>query len=325
MDTCCHVSFPSLGKSRIFRLLNSWAKELGRGGMLEKRKVIILGGDGMFAWDMVRALKNDGRIQPVPLTRVQVDVTNRAVLRECIRTIHPSVLINTAGPLVDICEEDIEFAKKVNVEAVRNCAIFCQESGVRFIHLSTCGLFGDERKFYSEVDPVVLKTVYAWTKYQGERVALEACENTLIVRPGWMYGGPAEKKRNFVAARIREASGIDKVKSAKDKFGSPTWTYDAAEAVRQLIYMEDLRGVFNLCNSGGGSRAEYVRHILDVAGLSTQVEDTESTFFPRSAPVPDCELLANGTLNSLLRKPMADWRESLEKYVGILTTNSLFK
>lgn len=275
-----------------------------------------MGGAGMFAGDMYRALEGDSSFDPIPFKLPELDITDQNAVFECITSHKPFAVINTVGPLVDPCEDDPTMAKRINVDAVFSLASACQKVGSRFIHLSTCGLFGSEKKFYTENDPVVLKTVYARTKYEGEKIALENCENTLIFRPGWMYGGTSGTKKNFVAARLREARSRNIIQSAMDKFGSPTWTCDAANAVKQLLFHDDLKkGVFNLNNTGGASRAEYVRSIIQIAGLKTQIKEVDSSQFPRKANIPDCEMLDNSRLSSLLVKPLPHWQEALQKYI----------
>jgi dTDP-4-dehydrorhamnose reductase len=286
--------------------------------MPERKKVMILGGDGMFARDLASVLQNSEAFDAVPLSRKQLDITDKNTLRERIQDLKPYAVVNTVGPLVDICEEDPEFAQLINVTAVRSCAVTCGEIGAKFVHLSTCGLFGDEKKYYTEADSVVLKTEYARTKYEGEQASREANEDTIVVRPGWMYGGSPNLKKNFVAARIREAKGKPLVGSAMDKFGSPTWTHDAADAVVGLLQSEDASGVYNMCCTGGGSRAEYVREILTAAGLETVVEDVDSSAFPRKAQVPDCEMLDNARLERAIGRPMKGWKDALRTYIESL-------
>ncbi len=276
---------------------------------------MILGGGGMFAWDMHRVLCSDPNLESVSVPHSRLDITDFKAVRKFLRSENLFAVVNTVGPLVDFCEERPDTAQRLNVESVANCASVCEEIGVRFVHLSTCGLFGDEKRFYSETDPVKLKTVYARTKYEGELAAARNCRDVLIVRPGWMYGGTPEHKKNFVTARIREARGQDKMYGAGDKFGSPTWTRDAAEAVKQLLLNEELRGVIHVCNTGGASRAEYVGEIMKLAGVQIPVEEVDSSAFPRSASVPDCEMLDNSLLNRTLGRPMHDWKDALERYL----------
>ena len=179
-----------------------------------------------------------------------------------------------------------------------------------------------KKKYYSEYDPVVLKTNYAKTKYDGEKIALSNCRNTVIVRPGWMYGGSIHHKKNFVVARIKEVKSIESVKSAIDKYGNPTWSKDAAIALIELIKNNDIRGVFNLSNSGGTSRAGYIEAIIKFAKLNVKVMGVDSSHFKRVSNVPDCEMLNNDYLNSKINYQMRNWEEALKNYVGSLDINS---
>jgi len=279
------------------------------------KKVIILGGAGMFGWDMARILGESDGWEPVALTRQQLDITDTKALTNKLSEIRPYAVVNTVGPLVDICEEQPALADQINIEIPERCAQLCQKIDAIFVHLSTCGVFGNEVRYYTEKDPVVLKTEYARSKYEGEKAVLAACHRSIVVRPGWMYGATLEHKKNFVAARLREAAGKDHMQSATDKVGCPTWTADAADAVLQMIQIDGLHEVIHLNNTGGGSRAEYVQQIVKSASLDVEVEGVDSSAFPRNAEVPDCELLDNGRLNSLLNEPMPDWRDSLGKYI----------
>jgi len=275
-----------------------------------------MGGAGMFAYDMCRIISANESFEPVPFDLPRLDITNHLAVCDCVSSLKPFGVINTVGPLVDPCEDDPEMAERINVKAVANLAAACKKVKARFVHLSSCGLFGDEKKAYRETDPVVLKTVYARTKYEGELAAQEAYDQSIIVRPGWMYGATVNHKKNFVAARVREAQKKPVMQSASDKFGSPTWTGNAAAAVMQLMLSSGLRGVFNLANTGSGSRADYVRCIVEAAGLPTKVLEVDSSAFSRKSPVPDCEILDNSKLNKVLTRPMPDWREAVRKYVG---------
>lgn len=285
------------------------------------KKVLILGGDGMFAYDMFNVLKKDKEFEPIPLSKEDLDITEKNEVLKYIITQKPFAVVNTVGPAVDICDENPEFARKINIEAVKYCAIACNDIGAIFVHLSTCGLFGDKKRFYTEMDNVVLKTMYAKTKYEGEKIALSNCDKTIIVRPGWMYGGSIRHKKNFVVNRLREFKGLDQVSSAMDKFGNPTYSKDAAKAIRYLIKSGKVNKIFHLTNSGGGSRADYIESIIKFSGLKTKVERVDSSFFPRKSDVPDCELLDNSYLDSMIDLPMRDWKVALKEYINSLDLN----
>ena len=80
-------------------------------------------------------------------------------------------------------------------------------------------------------------------------------------------------------------------------------------------------GIYHVTNSGQASRYDYVKCILDAFGSDTAVEPVDSTAFPRSAPVPNCELLDNLNLKFLGLEPMAPWQEAIQKYVATLKSH----
>ena len=71
-------------------------------------------------------------------------------------------------------------------------------------------------KLYSEYDPVQLKTQYARSKFLGEQAAVDGCQKTFIIRPGWLFGGTPEHRRNFVYQRYLEALREPVLRSAAD-------------------------------------------------------------------------------------------------------------
>src|SRR5207244_1040112 len=109
--------------------------------------------------------------------------------------------------------------------------------------------------------------------------------------------------RNFVVRRWEEARRAPVVRSAGDKFGSPTFTEDLAARILDLLET-DAYGVYHVTNTGGGSRYDYVRHIVDTFALPARVENVDSSHHPRSAPVPACEMLDNLNTNFLALPPL---------------------
>jgi len=195
--------------------------------------------------------------------------------------------------------------------------------GATFVVVSTCGLFGDEVRFYSEYDPLALKTEYARSKRAGEEAALAFCRRVFVIRPGWLFGGLPTHARNFVVRRWEEARRERVVRSAADKFGSPTSTWDVAARVLDLLGTEAY-GVYHVTNAGGSSRYEYVRCIVEAFGLRTPVEPVDSSQYPRPAPVPDCEMLENLNTCFLGLPPLPPWQEAIHRYVTELRGDPAF-
>jgi dTDP-4-dehydrorhamnose reductase len=273
----------------------------------------------MLATDLAGVAAAAG-YQVVGLTHAQLDVTQPGQVRQMLENVMPDVVVNTPGIGVDACEVHPEEGYRLHTWASGVIARQCQRIGSAFVYISTCGLFGDEVRFYSEYDPVHLKTRYSRSKFMGEQAAKQWCDRTFVIRPGWLFGGTPGHRRNFVYQRFLEAQKEPVVRSASDKFGSPTFTQDLAKKVLEILETGEY-GLYHVSNSGSASRYEYVKYIVEAFRLRTPVEPVDSSDFPRAAPVPDCELLDNLNLKFAGLAPLGPWQEAISRYVATLKGN----
>jgi len=114
----------------------------------------------MLATDLARVAANAG-FQVVGLPRHELDVTQTAQVNSALERLKPNLVVNTPGIAVDTCEAEPEKGYRIHTWATGVVARACQRIGAAFVQISTCGLFGDDIKCYSEYDPVSLKTQYA--------------------------------------------------------------------------------------------------------------------------------------------------------------------
>ncbi|HMH50638.1 MAG TPA: NAD(P)-dependent oxidoreductase [Candidatus Acidoferrum sp.] len=281
--------------------------------MTRARRLLITGGGGMLATDLHCVAEARGHAVTAP-TRDALDVTVPGDVRAAFEAFAPDAVVQAVGLAVDFCEEQPEEALRVHAWGTACVARECERRGAAFVSLSSCGLFGDDVRFYDEYDAPVLKTQYARSKHEGERAALASCRRAYVVRPGWLFGGTSAHPRNFVARRWDEAHRVPVLRSAGDKFGSPTFTEDLAARILDLLDT-DAYGLYHVTNAGGGSRYDYVRHIVDTFGLPNPVEKVDSSHHPRSAPVPACEMLENLNTRFLGLAPLPPWQDAIERHV----------
>lgn len=281
-----------------------------------KRTMLVTGSRGMLATDLAEVAARRG-YEVIGLSHGQLDITQADAVRETLTSLRPDVVVNTPGLAVDVCEESPERGYRTHTWAPMQMAGACQRLGATMVYVSTCGLFGDEVRAYSEYDAVVLKTHYARSKYLGEEAVRQACDRALIIRPGWLFGGSPSHRRNFVYQRYLEAKDKPVLRSAGDKFGSPTYTADVAERLIELLEAQRY-GIYHVANEGGGSRYDYVKCIVEAFGLSTVVEKVDSSQFPRLAPVPDSEMLTSLNLRFAGIAPLEPWQEAIRRFVAQL-------
>jgi dTDP-4-dehydrorhamnose reductase len=268
----------------------------------------------MLATDVAQYLAGRNGYRVIALSRAELDVTRQQEVAAAVEAHRPYAVIHTAALHVDDCEADPRRAFGINAWATGNLARACEARGAVLVYISTGGVFGDEVRAYHEYDRVVLKTVYARSKYAGEEYVRQFCRRHFILRPGWLYGGGVLHRKNFVVARYREAARKPLMQSAGDKYGSPTYTGDAARVLLSLLE-SGAYGLYHVANEGGCSRVEYVRAILQAFDLANPVEAVPSSHFPRKAQVPDCEMLTSFNLGYAGLPALPPWEEALPRYV----------
>lgn len=277
--------------------------------------VAITGANGMLATDLINVFSKIAGLRVVSFSKRELDIADEENVTELIRNCKADVVIHTAALTnVDLCEEDPELAMKINRDGTANVSRAAEQAGAKMVYISSCGLFGDTVRAYSEDDTVELKTQYAKSKYYGEEKVESICSKYFIVRPGWLFGGSIHHQKNFVYKRYLEAKGASIISSAIDKFGCPTYTRHLADFILKLMTSANY-GVYHVTNSGSSSRFEYVQRIIEAFGLSTKVHPVSSDSFVRKAPVPNCEILESKRIVANGFDLLPSWEEALEEYV----------
>ena len=276
-------------------------------------RVVLAGAGGMLGSAFRQRLAGT---ELICLGREQLDVSRPRELRERIASLSPGLVINCAADTnVEGAEGDPRPALAVNALLPELLAQACERANARFLHFSSTGCYGDwKRTPYGDYDPLRPTTVHHAAKAAGEEAVRHACRDSLILRLGWLYGGDAQHRKNFVWARIAEARGIETVFSDPYQTGTPTHVDDVvAQSLRLLD--EGVSGTLNCVAGGSASRFDYVLRILKSAGLSTRVLPRR---FERRAPVSPNEAASNDKLSLLGLNIMPDWEDALERYVASL-------
>jgi dTDP-4-dehydrorhamnose reductase len=197
------------------------------------------------------------------------------------------------------------------------------------VFISSTGVYGAGKDLpYCETDICSPTTVHHQVKHEAEEIVLQANQSNLVIRTGWLFGGEAENRKNFVARRIEEAISAKAdgrvLKSNAQQFGVPSYCDDVAARILTLAKMEAC-GVFNCVNFGSASRFEYVKAIIDAAMIPVNVEAADAQTFNRKAPVSNNEMAENRRMMELGLAQMPAWQDSLASYVSKLTSEMEFK
>lgn len=248
--------------------------------------------------------------------RENADLAHPETIAPAYALAAPRAVIHCAAwTQVDSAEDHPELCRIVNVDSSAVLAGCAARDDAAFVYVSSCGIFdGAKPAPYDERDAPAPRTAHHRSKYEGELAVRAQHPRPLIVRPGWLFGGAAAQKKNFVAARLREAHGQKSIFSSAEQYGSPTWSDDAARRIVALL-LAGRCGLCHVINEGMVSRFEYVEAILRLAGSTTRVERAAPGAFARKAAVSRNEALTSVQAAAWNLPLLQPWHAALAEYL----------
>jgi len=250
------------------------------------------------------------------------DVRDFAGIRQSIVEFAPDVVLNLAA-LTDLefCERNPEVTWLTNGLGAENLGLIATKLDVPYVYVSTAGVFDGGQETYHDFDTPNPLSVYAKSKYYGERFVLERVPKSFVVRAGWMMGGGPTKDKKFINKLYKQiCAGTTDLHVVGDKLGTPTYTVDFALGIRRLLESEQY-GLYNQVCRGNASRFDVAKEFVRTLGLEGRVRTHQVTseYFARDyfAPRPASEQLVSLKLDTRGLNVMRDWRTCLQEYSAV--------
>ena len=197
----------------------------------------------------------------------------------------------------------------VNRDGARNVALAAGPATM--VYVSTDYVFdGECRRPYLPDDETGPLSAYARSKVAGEEAVRAAGGAWIISRVSRLYAGGS----GFVPAILRRAARGEPMRIVNDQTGRPTWVPDAARALVELVE-RDVRGIWHVTGGGECTYYELAQAAARLAGYDAQIEPVSSDEFNAPARRPAYSVLDIEATETLLGRPMPDWRKCLEQYV----------
>ena len=278
-------------------------------------KILVTGANGQLGWELGQLAAAYPAFEFVFMDRSQLDLSQPDTFEKIIRTIAPDCIINTAAyTAVDKSETEKELAYTVNATAVQALAVISKKLSIPFITYSTDYVFDGESTVpylpTTNVDPV---NYYGSTKAAGEAMAIEANEQTIVIRTSWVF---STHGNNFVKTMLRLMKEKESLNIVSDQKGRPTYAKDLAKATMQMVQLLDagqsIKGIFHYANQGETTWFDFAAKIKSIAGLSCILNPIDSAAFPTPAKRPKYSVLSTQKIESLLTAPIPNWEDALQ-------------
>lgn len=280
-------------------------------------KIALTGASGLLGSEINKVAMDSGYIvTKITRTLIKPELGLENAL-QYIQSLKCEVLIHCAANTdVEFCELNKQQCFIDNVLFSELLAVVCQQLNIKLVFISSTGIYGDyQSEPYCEYDDVKATTIHHQSKYLAEKSLQQKLNNVLIIRTGWLFGGPLHSNKNFVVNRINEAENAhDFIESDPTQVGNPTYVVDVAERIL-LLLQDNISGVFNCVNSGVGSRFDYVSKIIEFSGLNIKVKPSEKKF-KRVAPVSFNESAINFKMDESNYPVLPHWELRLLEYLN---------
>lgn len=276
-------------------------------------KVLVTGVKGQLGYDVVRELQKRGH-EAVGVDIDEMDITDAAAVERVMTEVQPDAVIHcSAYTAVDRAEEDIEICRRVNVDGTENIAQICKKLDCKMLYLSTDYIFsGDGERPWEPDDEASPLNAYGQSKYDGELALKKYVEKYFIVRISWVFG---INGNNFIKTMLRLGRENGAVKVVDDQIGSPTYTYDLARLLVDMIE-SDRYGAYHATNEGICSWYEFAKEIFRAAGMdNVSVTPVKSGEFPVKAKRPKNSRMSKEKLVANGFSLLPAWQDAVERYI----------
>lgn len=284
-------------------------------------RVFVTGVKGQLGHDVVDELEKRGH-EAIGVDIDEMDITDAESVNRVIREAAPEAVIHCAAyTAVDAAEDNLELCRRVNVYGTENIAKVCRELDIKMMYISTDYVFngGGERPWEPDDHREPLN-VYGLTKYEGEIAVEQNVQKYFIVRIAWVFG---VNGKNFIKTMLRLGKEKGAVSVVNDQIGSPTYTYDLARLLVDMI-QTDKYGRYHATNEGLCSWYEFACEIFRQAGMDeVKVTPVDSDGFPAKAKRPSNSRMSKEKLTENGFERLPSWQNALERYLKALKDNGM--
>ena len=258
---------------------------------------------------------------------VSMDITDAAAVETVLQEVKPDAVVHCAAwTAVDLAEDDdkVDKVRSINAGGTKNIAEVCKKLDCKMVYLSTDYVFDGQGTEPWDPDCKIYQplNVYGQTKLEGELAVSETLDKYFIVRIAWVFG---INGKNFIKTMLNVGKTHDTLKVVSDQVGTPTYTYDLARLLVDMIET-DKYGYYHVTNEGGYiswydftkeifrqavelGHTEYSEDRLTVLPVTTAEYGLSKAKRPFNSRLDKSKLVKNGFT------PLPTWQDALRRYL----------
>lgn len=289
-------------------------------------KILVTGVKGQLGFDVVNELTKRNH-QAVGVDIEEMDITDPVSVNTVIKEVNPEAVIHCAAwTAVDAAEDEDKKDKVrlVNAAGTKYIAQVCRELNIKMMYISTDYVFDGQGTTPWQPDCKDYKplNVYGQTKLEGELAVSSLLEKYFIVRIAWVFG---KNGKNFIKTMLNVGKTHDRLTVVNDQIGTPTYTYDLARLLADMIETEKY-GYYHATNEGGyiswydftkeifrqaveSGHSEYAEDRLTVVPVTTAEYGISKAARPFNSRLDKSKLKENGFT------PLPTWQDALGRYL----------
>lgn len=278
------------------------------------KTILLLGHTGKLGSALYGSLSSDYLV--IGKNSRDFDAANFDQVTWLVDELRPDIIINTVAFMgIDACELDPERAQLINTLLPGHLAKLAAKLGITLVHFSTDAVFNDDKKdYYTENDIPSPLNMYGITKHGGECLVRSRCRQHYIFRVPLLFG-ECSKKSQFVEKMLEFLyAGQKNIRVSSDLVSSPTYTFDLADNITQMLLNETPFGTYHLANEGKVSLFELMAEIVALLKIEATVEKASYMDFPfigtKNTFTP---------MKSIKTAGLRPWQKAVEDYCRRLT------
>lgn len=271
----------------------------------------------------------------VSMPYVQMDITDKASVEKVLTEVNADAVIHCAAwTAVDLAEDEDKKDKvhAVNAEGTKNIAEVCKKLDSKMVYTSTDYVFNGqgEEPWQPDCKDYQPLNVYGQSKLDGELAVSETLDKYFIVRIAWVFG---KNGNNFIKTMLKVGKNHDKLRVVNDQIGTPTYTFDLARLLVDMIET-DKYGYYHATNEGGyiswydftkeifrqaveQGHIEYGEDRITVDPVTTAEYGVSKAARPFNSRLDKKKLVENGFT------PLPTWQDALGRYLKELNIGEL--